>query len=67
MDIVSTKLTSAMATNVSTNSHNKKRKYKMDSYILHTVLWMFVFLDPRPLALSPHLVGPRPPKCFNTE
>ena len=38
MDIVSTEKTNTIATNVSTNSDGKKVRYKMDCYILHTVL-----------------------------
>ena len=38
MDIVSTEMTNTIATNVSTNSDGKKVRYKMDCYILHTVL-----------------------------
>ena len=36
MDIVSTK--NNIATNASINCHNKKVRYKIDCYILHTVL-----------------------------
>ena len=38
MDIVSTKMTNTVTINVSTNSDGKKVRYKMDCYILHTVL-----------------------------
>ena len=36
MDIVSTKMTKSIATNMSTNSDGKKVRYKIDCYILHT-------------------------------
>ena len=38
MDIVSTKMTNTIATNVSIKSDDKKVRYKIDCYILHTVL-----------------------------
>ena len=38
MDIVSTKMTNTKATNVLINWHIKKVRYKIDCYILHTVL-----------------------------
>ena len=38
MDILSTKMTNTVTINVSTNSDGKKVRYKMDCYILHTVL-----------------------------
>ena len=38
MDVVSTKMTKAIATNVSINSHNKKVRRRIDGYFLHTVL-----------------------------
>ena len=38
MDIVSTKMTNTIATNVSITCHNKKVRYKIDCYILDTVL-----------------------------
>ena len=45
MDIVSTKMTNTIATNVSINYHNKKLKYKIDiCYILHTVLLVIILL-----------------------
>ena len=44
MDIVSTKMTNAIATNVSINSDGKKVRYKIDSYILHTVLLVIILL-----------------------
>ena len=34
----------ATATNISTNCHNKKTKYKVDCYILHTVLLVIILL-----------------------
>ena len=40
MNIVSTNVTST----VSINSHDKKVGYKMDSYILHTVLLVIILL-----------------------
>ena len=41
MDIVST---NTIAKNVSINCHNKKVRYKIDCYILYTVLLMIVLL-----------------------
>ena len=37
MDIVSTKMRNTIATNVSINSNDNKVRYKIDSYILHTI------------------------------
>ena len=36
MDIVSTKMTNTISTNVTKNLHSKKVRYKLDCYILHT-------------------------------
>ena len=48
MDTVSTKMTNAIATNVMstilTNYDNKKVRYKIDCYILHTVLLAIILL-----------------------
>ena len=44
MDFVLTKMINATATNISTNCHNKKIKYKVDCYILHTVLLVIILL-----------------------
>ena len=45
MDIVSTKMTNDLATStVSINCHNKKVRYNIDSYILHTVLLVIILL-----------------------
>ena len=44
MDIVSTKKTHTIATNVSTNCHTKTLRYKIDCYILHTVLLAITLL-----------------------
>ena len=38
MDIVSTKITNAIVTNPSINCHSEKVRYKIDCYILHTIL-----------------------------
>ena len=38
MDIASTKMTNTIATNVSIYSGGKKVRYKIDCYVLHTVL-----------------------------
>ena len=43
MDIVSTNVTNKTRT-VSINRHNKKVRYKMDCYILHTVLLLIMLL-----------------------
>ena len=42
--IVSTKLTNAVATNASINSDDKKVRYKIDCYILHTVILVIILL-----------------------
>ena len=44
MDIVSTKMTNTVATNVWINCHDEKVRYKMDCYILHTVLLVIILL-----------------------
>ena len=44
MDIVSTKMTNTVATNVTKNCHSKKVRYKFDCYILHTVLLVILLL-----------------------
>ena len=44
MDIVSTKMTNTIATIVSKIYHNKKVRYKIDCYILHTVLLVVILL-----------------------
>ena len=44
MDIVSTDMTNAIRTNMSANSDGKKKRYKMDCYILHTVLLVITLL-----------------------
>ena len=44
MDIVSTKMTNTIATNMSKNSDDKKVRYKIDCYILHTVLLAIILL-----------------------
>ena len=44
MDIVSTKMTSTIATNMSVNSDDEKVRYKIAFYILRTVLLVIKFL-----------------------
>ena len=44
MDIVSTKITNTIATNVSINCHNERGRYKIDCYILHKVLLVMIIL-----------------------
>ena len=44
MDIVSTKMTNTIAKNTSTNCQNEKVRYKIDCYILHTVLLAIILL-----------------------
>ena len=44
VDVVSAKRTNTIATNVSINCHSKKVKYKIDSYILQTVLLVITLL-----------------------
>ena len=45
MDIASTKKTTAIATNVSIHSDDKKRRYKVDCYILRTDLLAIILLS----------------------
>ena len=44
MDIVSTKMTDTIARNASINCNSKKVRYKIDWYILHTVLLVIILL-----------------------
>ena len=44
MDIISTKMINTMATNVSIDSDDKKVRYKIDCYILRTVLLEIILL-----------------------
>ena len=44
MDIVSTKMTITIATDMLVNSENKKVEYKIDFYILHTVFLVIILL-----------------------
>ena len=44
MDIVSTKITNTIATNVSINCHSKNVTHKTDCYIFHTVLLMIILI-----------------------
>ena len=44
MDIVSTKMANTIVTNVSRYSGNTKVRYKIDCYILHTVLLVIILL-----------------------
>ena len=44
MDVVSTKMANTLATNVTKNCHCKKVRYKIDFYILHTVLSVITLL-----------------------
>ena len=44
MDIVSTKITNTIATNMWINCHDKKVRYKLDCYILHRVLLVIILL-----------------------
>ena len=44
MDIVLTKMTNTIAATVSINCHSEKVKYKIDSYILHTLLLAIILL-----------------------
>ena len=44
MDIVSTKITNAIAANVLTNSNDKRVRYKIDCCLLHTVLSVIILL-----------------------
>ena len=42
MDIVSTKITNTLATNVSINSYDKKLRYNIDYYILNAILVLII-------------------------
>ena len=44
MDIISTKITNSIATNVSINCRSKKVRYKIDFYVLHAVLLAIILL-----------------------
>ena len=44
MNIVSTKMTNTIATNISINCHNEKVRYKIDCYILHTLLLAIILV-----------------------
>ena len=44
MDILPTKITNTIATNMSINSDDKKVRYKINCYILHTVLLAIILL-----------------------
>ena len=44
MDIVSTKITNKLPTNESINFDDKKVRYKIDCYILHTILLVTILL-----------------------
>ena len=44
MHIVSIKVADTIATNVSINSDSKKVRYKINCYILHTVLLVIILL-----------------------
>ena len=44
MDTVSTEMTNTIATNVSINSDDKKVRYKINCYILHTILVVIILL-----------------------
>ena len=44
LDIVSIKMTNTIAPNVSINCHTKKVRYKIDCYILHTILLAIILL-----------------------
>ena len=45
IDIVSTKIANTIATDVPINSDDKKVRYKIDCYILNTVLLMILLLS----------------------
>ena len=45
MDIISTKMTNTLATNVLINRHNKKVRYEIDCYILQTVLLVIILVS----------------------
>ena len=42
MDIVSTKMKNTIAINASINCHNKKVRFKIDCYTLHSVLLLII-------------------------
>ena len=44
MNTTSTKKTNTVAANMSINHYDKKVRYKIDCYILHTVLFAIIFL-----------------------
>ena len=44
MNIVSTKMTNTIAKNVSINSYDKEVRYKINCFILHTVLLVIILL-----------------------
>ena len=44
VDIVSTKMTNTIATNVTKNFQSKRVRYELDCYILHTVLLAIMLL-----------------------
>ena len=44
MDIVSTKMTTTIETNISINFHTKKGRCKIDCYLLHKVLLVIILL-----------------------
>ena len=44
MDIVSTKMTNTIVTNVTKNFQSKRVRYELDCYILHTVLLAIMLL-----------------------
>ena len=48
VNIVSTKITNTIETNVSINLHNKKVRYNYDCYVLHRVLLAIIL----PLIIS---------------
>ena len=45
MDTASTRMTNTIVTNASINGHNKKVRYKMDCYILHTILLLVIIIQ----------------------
>ena len=45
MDIVSTKMTNTVATNMSISSNGKKVRYEIDCHILHTVFSDNITID----------------------
>ena len=44
LNIVSTKMTNTIATNLSINCYSEKVRYKVDYYILHIVLLVIILL-----------------------